>query len=624
MMAHRAHARRGQTASRPGVVPPPRVARAARGALRPHPIVARSQSLPGPASGPDAEDATSTSSGTREQVVFTREAATGGVSAGSFKLGRAASAARRYFDALNAKDYGAAEVLFSPEGCLLEDLNEPVCFAGRDQVRDYISKTFAGLSEDFFLQEISDGDDACGVTWVNGSKRGATFVRVDRSGRIVYARDLAEPESKPGDAAFSIMKVVLPVLKNLDSTKVTEGWPENDFAGGAGAGGGEAARVVRSFYDHINRKEVDEAMTYFAEDCLYEDLNFPEPYVGKDAVRTLMQKSCDSIPEDLVFCIDDISEGASGVGLTWHLELDGKRFPFSRGCSFYKVKDGQVVYARDLVEPSSKKGKALREEVSFSAASLALFAAAALYTSLLILSPPGFAGVPGEGIFWIKPETLEEVQGLSLYDFFFVLPALKSVGVGVPGMPETLPAYHPVNEALFNFVNAWSLMFYPLLLRDTKSVSLPKTAWWSVQMFLRNAILMPFLALRASNEPTIARVEAARSEGNHGLLSKSFGVVGAVVGVASVFWFALARPELGGDLARRVDYFANYISTDRVAFAFCVDLALYSVWQPYLISEVEKQEGLRPDPLKFVPFFGLAKWLQTSSGLKLFDKDQGT
>ena len=87
--------------------------------------------------------------------------------------------------------------------------------------------------------------------------------------------------------------------------------------------------------------------------------------------------------------------------------------------------------------------------------------------------------------------------------------------------------------------------------------------------------------------------------------------------MASAFWFALARPELGGDLADRLDYFSRYVSTDRVAFAFCVDLALYSLWQPLLISAVEKEEGLAPDVAKYVPFFGLAKWLQTSSGLSL-------
>ena len=172
------------------------------------------------------------------------------------------------------------------------------------------------------------------------------------------------------------------------------------------------------------------------------------------------------------------------------------------------------------------------------------------------------------------------------------------------------------HEIRFNFVNAWSLMFLPVLLRDTRSEGMNKAGWWGVQMFLTNAVLMPFLAVRAGNRPTLARVEAAKAQ-DHRLLSKAFGIVGGLVGLASVGWFAFARPELGGDLGARLEYWGSYVSTDRVAFAFCVDLCLYSLWQPYLLGQVEQSEGLRPDPWKFVPFFGMAKWLQTSSGLKL-------
>ncbi|QDZ22587.1 hypothetical protein A3770_08p51050 [Chloropicon primus] len=592
------------------------------------PRVKSSQSLPEPPR--KSEASVSSQEG--------RPSSSSGLSVGSFKLSPAASVARRFFDAINGRDFGKhpgarrAAGMLAEAGVLVEDLNEPVAFAGKEEAEDFLLKRYGAVDEGVTLviDELTDGRRAVGVTWhlesdgkVVPNGRGCTFLRIDDKGDIVYLRDAIEPASKPGEVAFGIMKVVLPLLRYVDTSRATQ-WPEN-LSVQDEARDGEAARVVRAFYSAINRKEVETAMEYFADDCLYEDLNFPEPYRGKAKVKDLMQESCDSIPGDLVFCIDDISDGDRGVGVTWHLELDGKPFPFSRGCSLYKVVDSRIVYARDLVEPSSgKKGKGLppRQEKRSNVASLGFALAAAVYTSALILSPPdSLPFVPGEGLFWIKPETLEEIKGSS-FNFFYVAPALQSLGIDLPLVPQPLPAYHPVNEALFNLVNAWSLMFLPLLLRDTKSEGMNKTGWWSVQMFLTNAVLMPFLALRAVNsEPTVAQVKASRDKsGNHKLLSKSFGVIGAVVGAASLWWFAFARPELGGDLASRVEYFERYATTDRVAFAFCVDLCLYSIWQPFLISAVERDEGLTPDASKFVPFFGLCKWLQTSSGLKLFDK----
>ena len=42
---------------------------------------------------------------------------------------------------------------------------------------------------------------------------------------------------------------------------------------------------------------------------------------------------------------------------------------------------------------------------------------------------------------------------------------------------------NPVSEALFNFVNAWSLMFWPLLLADRKRTRVKrKILWWTVIM----------------------------------------------------------------------------------------------------------------------------------------------
>lgn len=50
-------------------------------------------------------------------------------------------------------------------------------------------------------------------------------------------------------------------------------------------------------------------------------------------------------------------------------------------------------------------------------------------------------------------------------NFFYVNIGLNAAGLTlVPSVAD-----HPVYEALFNFINAWSLMFVPLLLTDGRA-----------------------------------------------------------------------------------------------------------------------------------------------------------
>ncbi|PWA39669.1 Polyketide cyclase SnoaL-like domain-containing protein [Artemisia annua] len=87
-----------------------------------------------------------------------------------------------------------------------------------------------------------------------------------------------------------------------------------------------ASDVVRSFYDGINSRDLSRVVDLIAEDCVYEDLVFPQPFVGRKKIS----------------------------------EWKGKPFPFSKGCCFYRLKvvDGQrkIIYARDVVEPAAKPG----------------------------------------------------------------------------------------------------------------------------------------------------------------------------------------------------------------------------------------------------------------------------
>ncbi|XWS10733.1 hypothetical protein CRYUN_Cryun38cG0023200 [Craigia yunnanensis] len=125
----------------------------------------------------------------------------------------------------------------------------------------------------------------------------------------------------------------------------------------------EAAEVVRRFYAGINSRDLASVELLIAEKCVYEDLIFPRPFVGRKAILDFFKSFIDSISKDLQFVIDDISsEDSSAVGVTWHLEWKRKAFPFSKGCSFYRLEmvddKRQIIYGRDVVEPAIKPGEA--------------------------------------------------------------------------------------------------------------------------------------------------------------------------------------------------------------------------------------------------------------------------
>ena len=278
-------------------------------------------------------------------------------------------------------------------------------------------------------------------------------------------------------------------------------------------------------YDAINRRDVAAALEFVDDDILYEDFNFPTPFRGKAAVKKLFEESCDGIPDDMLFIVDECTDGGGvSVGMTWYVELEGEPFPNARGASFYRInpETGKLVYARDVVEPPAKLGdvsfsiiravaplvkqqlRAQREkrgDVSTSSAetdtaapasaaapaasgdlvgAAALYALGAAYWFVLLLSPPGWQGLPGEPAWAVAPDTLAEVIAEST-DFFFVLPLLNKFGVDLLG---AAPAVHPVTLGVFNFAEAFIFMLLPPLLMDRRGRDLPTVKVWSVAMFL--------------------------------------------------------------------------------------------------------------------------------------------
>ncbi|USR91623.1 nuclear transport factor 2 family protein [Phormidium yuhuli AB48] len=379
---------------------------------------------------------------------------------------------------------------------------------------------------------------------------------------------------------------------------------------------------ITALYEAINRRDVEGALVYVDEDCVYEDVNFPKPFLGVAEVRGFFAETCANVPEDLLFVIDDCAEGeGETVALLWHIELAGIPFPNGRGVGFYRfsTQTGKLVFARDISEPPLKLGRFallivrlvaplgrrfLKPTPSESSAQSSsrlypsygafLWIFTVIYLAVLILSPRDWL-LPGDPLWALQPETIRELLDESL-NFFFVLPILNGLGLTLLESPPV----HPVTQAFFNFAEAWIFMFLPLLLADPRGYRLPRPLIWLGAMFLTNIFLLPYMGLRCTTEP-----DPQQSQGK-GFMARSFGWTGLVVGAIAVVWF-FAVGDVGG-VGERLGFFGQMLRGDRVTIAFALDIVLFSIFQGIILGGI-MPPGHPRRGLRWIPFWGLGLWL---------------
>lgn len=386
-----------------------------------------------------------------------------------------------------------------------------------------------------------------------------------------------------------------------------------------------AKSVIEGMYAAVNARDLEGAMKYIDESVVYEDFTFQEPFKGRAGVQKLFEEAF-QMPKGLDFVIDSTAGGEGtffsdedSIGMTWHVEFDGVPLPNGRGASLYRTKGDKLVYARDVVESPLKLGsaalgivgfiapiiRALRKgsstptaaaeleqgaaetpqvESSGSWTTTAFAVAAAVYWYVLLLSPPGqFPFLNGPPAWAIDATTLKNVVDESL-DFFYIWPGLEAAGLPSPttflGTP--VPVVEPLRLALFNFSEAYALLFLPLLMWDR-----PKNnvyPWWGFGMFLTNAIFLPYFATTRGESDDEPRRKPS--------WAPAFGLISLIV-AAVALWQGYNL--LGG--------FGALVLGDRVAFAFMVDCICFSILQAYVFSSTAGPAW------RLIPFFGLVAWL---------------
>jgi hypothetical protein len=328
------------------------------------------------------------------------------------------------------------------------------------------------------------------------------------------------------------------------------------------------------------------------------------------------------MPSSFSFVVDDKIDAGDKVMVRWHVESNSEELPYTRGCSWYAIEGGKILKGTDLKEPAVFKTGGLSlffesflSKVKEEPVRLIPTAVWATYMYVVFFSD-WFFGLPATAL---EVRTWEEVRDLSI-NFFLVSPVLD--------LPFA-PVVHPGLEGIFNLLLSWAAMFAGFLSDDRKRKPnlLPMLPTVAGMQFLTSAFLLPYLATRSTEgdlETKIPRDEI--STPIRVTDSKFLGLGMGFVGTASIFWGLFARSEDFGDLATRYASLIDLLSIDRVGSSFLVDLAIFALFQGWLVDDDVKRRGMdSTSPLvqgaKYVPFFGLAAYLAFRSEILIADDE---
>lgn len=329
------------------------------------------------------------------------------------------------------------------------------------------------------------------------------------------------------------------------------------------------------------------------------------------------------MPSSFSFIVDDKIDVGNKVMLRWHVENEHEELPYTRGCSWYCIEDGQIVRGTDIKEPAVFKTGSLAlflqsflSKVREEPIRLIPTAVWAIYIYVVFFSE-WFFGLPATSF---ELRTWEEVRDLSL-NFFFVSPTL--------GLPFA-PVVHPGLEAIFNLLLSWAAMFAGFLSDDRKSKPnlLPMLPTVVGMQFLTSAFLLPYIATRSTERDSVVKIPQDQiTSAIRVSESKFLGLVMGLVGTGSIFWGLFARSEAFGDLSTRYVSLLDLLSIDRVGSSFLVDLAIFALFQGWLVDDDVKRRDIDTDSTlvniaKYVPFFGLVIYLGSRPEILTYDEEK--
>mmetsp|Transcript_2791 Transcript_2791/g.3751 ORF Transcript_2791/g.3751 Transcript_2791/m.3751 type:complete len:628 (+) Transcript_2791:104-1987(+) len=432
--------------------------------------------------------------------------------------------------------------------------------------------------------------------------RGSAFFVMNDSGDLI--KDVfwvQESTEKPGEDSLKLLGQASIILEKTGS-KSRSAVVEPSLR----------ANSPVAYFEAWNRRDMGAAVSVFADDVTYDDTAFPVPFEGKEKLEKHLLLCADCFPKSFSFKVDDCLDAGDAVCVKWHVENNGQQLPFTRGCSFYEInKQGKIQDGIDFVEPAVfKKGglelvvDTVKAQITQEPARIAPLVVWALYIVIVFFSD---GIIPGANALQLEQRTWEEVRDLSL-NFFLVSPIL--------GLPFA-PIVHPMLEGVFNLLLSWAAMFAGFLSDDRKDKPnlLPMFPMVVGMQALTSAFLLPYLAFRSTETCSNDVSKSDLSVVGQACESPVLGGLMGAVGSLSIGWAFLGRQGDFGDLPVRWASFQELLSIDRVGCSFLVDLAIFGLFQFWLVDDDLKRRGVEDtsSPLalaaKYVPFFGMATYL---------------
>jgi len=207
--------------------------------------------------------------------------------------------------------------------------------------------------------------------------------------------------------------------------------------------------------------------------------------------------------------------------------------------------------------------------------------------------PDAIPLVPG----WPPSETDLQPVIEDSFHFFYLSELLQN---------SEAPVVNPLRLAAFNVDEAWIFAYLIALWKDPQRLPRPILLglWLILGINLTNAFLAPYLLVTEFNTNNQQSSTRTTIPGKNPIVAPLFGAIAtAVVGYAVV-------QTIGAD-AQAWEEFQNLVVSDRTYLAFCVDLPLFAIFQPIILSRIKNSSNGNPqlEALDYVPIVGLVRWI---------------
>ena len=199
------------------------------------------------------------------------------------------------------EDLDAWVAAFSAD-CVYEDLYYEKPANGRSELRNLLQEKLLPKESRVILDHISDGRSSCGFTWhieqegVGTGLRGLCFLRLNSSGEVSYVREVGEPLFKAGVLTEQLLQALTKDQPKKVGSKSTAPQQTPRTAGS----------IVKYLYGDVQQSGGD-AVRFYAEDVVYEDMNYEIPFVGKAAVEGFLKRFQDI--DGVNFVLEEVSDG---------------------------------------------------------------------------------------------------------------------------------------------------------------------------------------------------------------------------------------------------------------------------------------------------------------------------